>query len=70
VRERIKSLVRTQGVFVPDLEVVFEALRRDASGAANLSDYLILAGAHSEGATALLTFDKKLALEPDVELAR
>ncbi len=70
VRERIMSLVRTQGVFVPDLEVVLEALRRDAAGTANLSDYLILEGAHSEGAKSLLTFDKRLAREPDVELAR
>jgi len=69
VRERITSLIRTEGVFVPDLEVVLEALRRDASGSANLSDYLILAGARSGGATTLRTFDKKLAREPDVELA-
>lgn len=69
VRERIASLVRTQGVFVPDLEVVFEALRRDAAGTANLSDYLILEAARSAGAHRLLTFDKKLAREPDVELA-
>lgn len=69
VRERIGSLVRTEGVFVPDLEVVLEALRRDASGSANLSDHLILVGARSVGAPTLLTFDKRLAREPDVELA-
>lgn len=70
VRERITSLLRTEGVFVPDLEVVLEALRRDSSGAANLADYLVLVGAHSVGATMMLTFDKRLAREPDVELAR
>jgi len=69
VRERIASLIRTQGVFVPDLEVVLEALKRDASGSANLSDYLILAAARSAGAGKLLTFDKKLAREPEAELA-
>lgn len=70
VRERIASLVRTRGVFVPALEVVVEALRRDAAGSANFSDYLIMLGANAAGATPLLTFDRKLAKEPDAELAR
>lgn len=69
VRERIASLIRTQGVFVPDLEVVIEALRRDQLGKANLADYLIIAAAHAEGAPTLLTFDRKLAGEPDAQLA-
>lgn len=69
VRERITSLIRTRGVFVAELEAVLEALRRNATGSANLSDYLILTGARASGAATLLTFDKKLAREPDVELA-
>jgi predicted nucleic-acid-binding protein len=69
VRERIASLIRTQGVFVPDLEVVLEALRRDQVGTANFADYLIIAAANAEGASPLLTFDRKLAREPDALLA-
>lgn len=69
VRERIASLIRTQGVFVPDLEVVLEALRRDQIGAASLADYLIITAASAEGASPLLTFDRKLAREPDAALA-
>lgn len=69
VRERIASLIRTHGVFVPDLETALEALRRDAVGSASFSDYLILVGARAVGATPLLTFDAKLAREPDARLA-
>ena len=69
VRERIGSLIRTQGVFVPDLEVVLDALRRDAVGSANLADYLILVGGRAAGASPLLTFDRKLAQEPGAALA-
>lgn len=69
VRERIASLIRTHGVFVPDLEVVVQALHRAAAGPASLSDYLIMLGANSAGAAPLLTFDRKLAKEPDAELA-
>lgn len=70
IRERLASLVRTRGVFVPELDVVLEALRRDAAGPANLSDYLILLSARSQGAAPLLTFDKRLAREPDAKLAQ
>lgn len=70
VRERIRALVRTRGVHVPQLEVVLEALRRDEEGAANLADYLILAGARADGAHRMVTFDRRLAREEDVTLVR
>ena len=68
IHERLMSLVRTRGVFVEDIETVLEALQRYRAGAADLGDYLTLLGASVAGATPLLSFDRKLARSPGVQL--
>ncbi len=61
IHERLERLVRTRGVFVEDIDLVLSALEEYRSGTADFSDYLLVARAAGEGASPLLTFDRKLA---------
>jgi predicted nucleic-acid-binding protein len=68
VHERLDRLARTRGVTLENPGVMLEALIDYADGAADLADYVIRASASSAGALPVLTFDRKLAREEDVEL--
>jgi predicted nucleic-acid-binding protein len=68
VHERLDRLARTRGVTLENPGVVLEALIDHANGTADLADYVIRASASSAGALPVLTFDRKLAREEDVEL--
>ena len=67
IQARVQRLVRTRNVYVEELELVEAALDEYAAGKAQLADYLIL-GVARASSDALLTFDKKLARSPDVQL--
>jgi predicted nucleic-acid-binding protein len=70
VHERLDRLARTQGVTLESPGVVLEALVDHANGTADFADYVLRASASSAGALPVLTFDRKLAREEDVELLR
>lgn len=67
IHARVAQLVRTRGVEVEELELVEEALAGYEKGKADLAEYLVLGRARRAGGS-LLTFDRKLAREPDVTL--
>jgi len=64
----IVVLVETAWVLAQNPGVMLEALIDHANGTADLADYVIRASASSAGALPVLTFDRKLAREEDVEL--
>ncbi len=68
VHERLDRLARTRGVTLENPGVVLEALVDHANGKAEFADYVVRASASSAGALPVLTFDRKLAREEDVEL--
>jgi predicted nucleic-acid-binding protein len=70
IHERLESLVRTKGVFVEHVDVVLDALDRFAEGGADFADYLILLRADDDGASPLLTFDRRLGKEAGAEVIR
>ncbi|MBI4700851.1 MAG: type II toxin-antitoxin system VapC family toxin [Deltaproteobacteria bacterium] len=70
IHARMARLVRTRGVVVEEVEIVEHALRRYVEGRADLADYLLVGKARGAGSKRVLTFDKVLAQEPDVDLLR
>jgi predicted nucleic-acid-binding protein len=68
IHARLSDLVRTQGIFVEDLDIVEQALEHYRQGKADLADFLILGKAHAQGARPLVTFDKKLGREAGAKL--
>jgi predicted nucleic-acid-binding protein len=68
VADALTRLIDLEGVVVEDDLEVREALAGFGAGAADFADYLVRSTARAAGAVPLLTFDTKLAGEPDVEL--
>jgi predicted nucleic-acid-binding protein len=63
----IRTFVDTPPFFAPEKAQVLEALDAYDTGAAEFSDYLLLALARAAGAERLLTFDRKLLRDPACE---
>ena len=66
VAAALGTLLSTRPFVAEDRPLVDAALRLAAHGPAGIADYLLLAQARREGVV-LLSFDKKLRREPDVE---
>lgn len=67
VARALAALWSTRPFVAEDRPLFDAALRLAAQGPAGIADYLILAQARREGAM-LLSFDKRLGREPDVDL--
>lgn len=67
VARALGALLSTRPFVAEDRPLLDAALRLAAQGTAGIADYLILAQARREGSM-LLSFDKRLGREPDVEL--
>ena len=66
--DRISMLIRTRGLFVEQPELVAAAVERYGEGGPELGDLLLAGSARRAGALPVLTFDRRLAREPDVRL--
>lgn len=64
----LRALVDTPPFVVQERTAVVEAIALFEKGAADFADYLILGLARAEGASALLTFDKRLLKTAGCEL--
>jgi len=62
-------LVDSVGVTTEHATTVLRALESYERGSADFSDYIILESSRAANALPVLTFDKRFAREPDVQLA-
>jgi len=66
IARTLRAFLGIEGVVLEDESAVFSALGRFESGAADLSDYLILEAARAGSALPVVTFDADFSREPDV----
>lgn len=68
VAAALRTLVRADGLLVERAFVVSRALAAYEGGTADFADYVILESAREASALPVVTFDERLAREPDVRL--
>lgn len=66
IHEHLRSLSRTRGVVVEEVDLVQDALDAYTKGSADFADYVILAATRRAGCRTLLTFDRRLGKERGV----
>lgn len=64
----LRKVVRADGMLIECLPIVRRAITAYEAGAADFADYVVLESSRDASALPVMTFDEKLAREPDVQL--